>query len=36
MNINLLQQKFDSLYKLWKDGKLSGEYMPEDSNPHKI
>lgn len=33
MNINLLQQKLDSLYRLWKDGKLGGEYMPEDSNP---
>jgi len=22
------------LYVMWKDGKLGGEYMPEDSNPH--
>ena len=22
------------LYKMWKDGELGGEYMPEDSNPH--
>ena len=23
-----------NLYKMWKDGELGGEYMPEDSNPH--
>lgn len=22
------------LYDMWKDGKLGGEFMPEDSNPH--
>ena len=23
-----------NLYKMWKAGKLGGEYMPEDSNPN--
>ena len=22
------------LYKMWKNGELGGEFMPEDSNPH--
>ena len=22
------------LFKMWKNGELGGEYMPEDSNPH--
>lgn len=22
------------IYKMWKEGMLGGEYMPEDSNPH--
>ena len=22
------------LYKMWQNGDLGGEYMPEDSNPH--
>lgn len=29
-------EKVKMLYKMWKDGKLGGEYMPEDSNPHLI
>ena len=23
-----------TLYKMWQNGELGGEYMPEDSNPH--
>ena len=26
--------KVDKLYKMWKDGNLGGEVMPEDANPH--
>ena len=27
-------KKVDKLYKMWKAGKLGGEVMPEDANPH--
>ncbi len=27
-------EKLDKLYKMWKDGELGGEFMPEDSNPN--
>lgn len=27
-------QKVEFLYKLWKNGKLGGEVMPEYANPH--
>ena len=27
-------QKVEILYNLWKNGKLGGEVMPEDANPH--
>ncbi len=27
-------EKVRKLYKMWKEGKLGGEFMPEDSNPH--
>lgn len=29
-----LLRKVDILYKMWKQGKLGGEIMPEDENPH--
>ncbi len=29
-------EKVKMLYKMWKDGKLGGDYMLEDSNPHLI
>lgn len=29
-----IYKKIEKLFKLWKDGKLGGESMPEDSNPH--
>ena len=27
-------KKADALYKMWKNGELGGEVMPEDANPH--
>ncbi len=27
-------KKVDILYLMWKRGKLGGEFMPEDANPH--
>ena len=27
-------QKIEKLYNLYKSGKLGGDIMPEDSNPH--
>lgn len=30
---NEVLRKVDILYKMWKEGKLGGEVMPEDSNP---
>ena len=27
-------QEIDVLYEMWKNGKLGGEVMPEDANPH--
>ena len=27
-------QEIDVLYEMWKKGKLGGEVMPEDANPH--
>lgn len=27
-------QKVDILYNMWKSGRLGGEVMPEDANPH--
>ena len=29
-------EKVKTIYKMWKNGELGGEYMPEDSNPHLI
>ena len=29
-----LLKKVEILYAMWKDGKLGGEIMPEDENPH--
>lgn len=34
MNKQVILQKLDTLYKMWKAGDLGGEFMPEDSNPH--
>ena len=31
-----IYNKIEELFDLWKDGKLGGESMPEDSNPHLI
>lgn len=28
-----MQKKIEKLYRLWKDGVLGGNFMPEDSNP---
>jgi endonuclease III len=33
MNKNLILEKVDLLYKMYKNGELGGEVMPEDSNP---
>ena len=29
-----LIKKVDVIYQMWKDGRLGGEVMPEDANPH--
>lgn len=31
---NEILKKVDLLYKMWKEGKLGGEVMPEDNNPN--
>ena len=33
-NKEKILQKVEILYNLWKNGKLGGEVMPEDANPH--
>jgi hypothetical protein len=35
-NKNDILLQVDKLYKMWKDGILGGEIMPEDANPHLI
>lgn len=30
----MIIEQVRKLYQMWKKGKLGGEYMPEDSNPH--
>jgi len=34
MNKLEILENVRKLYKMWKEGKLGGEYMPEDSNPN--
>ena len=34
MNKKEILKKVDILYMMWKKGKLGGEIMPEDENPH--
>lgn len=31
-----IYEKIEKLFKLWRDGKLGGEKMPEDDNPHLV
>lgn len=32
-NKDIILQKVDNLYKMWKNGSPGGEIMPEDANP---
>lgn len=32
--MNDILDNINNLYKMWKNGDLGGEFMPEDSNPH--
>ena len=34
MNKQKILKEVRALYKMWKQGNLGGEFMPEDSNPH--
>ena len=34
MNKDRILKQVDILYEMWKQGKLGGEVMPEDENPH--
>ena len=34
MQKSIILEKVRLLYKMWKNGKLGGEFMPEDNNPH--
>jgi endonuclease III len=34
MNRNIILKEIDKLYNMYKTGKLGGEIMPEDDNPH--